>query len=239
MKLLIDIGNTRLKWALARDGQLQQQGVVVHGGKPAGTLAQLPAASIEACWIAQVTGREQEAALQEAIRGQYGCASVFARSTAQWQGLRNAYREPERLGVDRWLAMVAVWQQHRGAACVVDAGTALTADVINANGHHLGGFIAAGLHTQQAAVLGATRFEFRQDTAYSSGLGQDTEACVRQGALFACLGATERARLLAGTEALGVLAGGDAASLHAHLHGSWQLRPALVLEGLLALSQES
>lgn len=237
MKLLIDIGNTRLKWALARDGQFLDQGAISHEGEPAGVLAQLPAARLSACWIAQVTGQAQEATLREAVRSQYACACEFARSSAQWHGLANAYREPERLGVDRWLAMIAAWHEQRGAACVIDAGTALTADVIGADGRHQGGFIAAGLQAQQSAVLGTTRFAFRQDVDYQSGLGRDTESCVRQGALLACLGAIERAARAAGPAARGLITGGDAPLLSRELPDHWQLRPLLVLEGLAALSE--
>ena len=134
------------------------------------------------------------AALGEAIRTHYGVAPQIARTAREWRGLRNAYREPERLGVDRWLAMVAVWHDRHGKACVVDAGTALTADVIADDGCHRGGFIAGGLATQQIAVLGATRFATRdQEARYDGGLGNDTESCVRQGAMLACLGAIDRA----------------------------------------------
>src|SRR3546814_5490867 len=94
-------------------------------------------------------GLTHEHALSEAVRSQLVQIPNFARSSAGWHGLRNAYREPERLGVDRWLAMIAAWHTHRGAACIANAGTALTVDVIDAQGQHLGGIIAAGLAAQQ------------------------------------------------------------------------------------------
>lgn len=239
MKLLVDIGNTRLKWAFARDGQLQPTGAAVHEGEPARVFAQLPAQAVEAVWIAHVTGAQQEAALDAAIRQRYGCAPRYARSLARWRGLENGYADPARLGVDRWLAMVAAWDRRAAAFCVIDAGTALTADCVDDRGRHLGGYIAAGLQTQQRAVLGATRFATRDVTAtYDGGLGRDTEACVRQGAMLACLGAVDRAAAIAGPQATRLITGGDAPLLLPHLAGEWKHRPDLVLEGLLALADD-
>ena len=237
MKLLIDIGKTRLKWALARDGAMVEAGAVAHDGAPADVLERLPAAAVEAVWIAHVTGAELETRLGATVRNRYAVDPQYARSQAQWRGLRSAYDQPERLGIDRWLVMVAAWARRQGACCVVDAGTALTADCIDAQGQHQGGFIAAGLLTQQRAVLGATRFATRAaERRYDGGLGQDTEACVRQGAMLACLGAIDRALALAGPDAQRLITGGDAQTLLAQLPTGWQYRPDLVLEGLLELS---
>lgn len=236
-KLLIDVGNTRLKWALFRDGRWADTGAALHGGEPARTIAALPAATVDTVWLAHVTGAAHEASLRDALRIRYAAEVQLARTGVEWRGLRNAYREPERLGVDRWLAMIAAWHAQRGAACVVDAGTALTIDVIAADGRHRGGLIAAGLETQQRAVLGATRFATRAaDTPYSGGLGDDTESCVRQGAMFACLGAIDRARTLAGPDAACLLTGGDGPLLARQLDARWNLRRNLVLEGLAALA---
>ena len=238
MKLLIDIGNTRLKWACAGPGGLGEATALPHDGDPALVLQSLPMLHPTEVWITQVTGAAQESALADAVQRRYALQPQFARSGAEWRGLRSAYREPQRLGVDRWLAMMAAWATHRGAACVIDAGTALTADVIAADGRHLGGFIAAGLDTQQRAVLGATRFATRDVDAigYQSGLGTDTETCVRQGALLACVGAIERAAAQAGAGAALLITGGDAARLLPHLDLRWRHEPLLVLEGLRQLA---
>lgn len=239
MKLLIDIGNTRLKWVCANADRLGAATAFPHDGDPASALQSLPALDPAEVWITQVTGTAQESALAEAVKGRFSLQPRFARSASEWQGLRNAYREPQRLGVDRWLAMMAAWSMQRGAACVVDAGTALTADVIAADGRHLGGFIAAGLATQQRAILGATRFATQDVDAidYRSGLGIDTESCVRQGALLACVGAIERAAAQADPQAVLLITGGDAARLLPHLGPRWRHEALLVLEGLRQLAE--
>lgn len=237
--LLLDVGNTRLKWGLADAQGLRESGAVVHDGEPAEALRALHLPQPGELWVAHVTGAAHEARLSQTLKALLGRDPRYARSAAQWRGLRNAYAEPERLGVDRWLVMVAAWAERRTAACVVDAGTAMTVDCLDAQGRHLGGIIAAGLLTQQRAVLGHTRFATRDVAAtYDGGLGLDTEACVRQGAMLACLGAIDRAAARAGAGARCLLTGGDAALLLPHLDGRWEHRPHLVLEGLLRLATD-
>lgn len=238
--LLLDVGNSRLKWATAVDAEIRESGALAHDGDPAAAIAALPVPAATAVWIAHVTGAAHEEKLDAELLRRYGAVAQHARAAVQWNGLRNAYAEPQRLGVDRWLVMIAAWAAHRGAACVVDAGTALTIDVIDAVGRHQGGIIAAGLQTQQRAVLGHTRFATRDLAApYGGGFGLDTEACVRQGAMLACLGAIDRGARLAGPGAKLWLTGGDAGQLLPHLDGDWQQRPNLVLEGLLLLAREA
>lgn len=236
MKLLLDVGNTRLKWIEAEGASLSGGGAVEHGGKPADALSRLAVDEPDAIHIASVAGPVNEIALTKTCLARWQQQPRFARSAAQHQGLVNGYADPQRLGVDRWLAMFAAWCTTRGACVVADAGTALTVDIIDASGQHLGGIIAAGLHTSEQAVLGATRFPAREKPlAIHAGLGLDTEACVRQGAMLSVLGAIERAAAQA-PGARRVITGGDAATLLPLLGAGWEHRPALIFEGLLELS---
>ncbi len=234
--LLLDIGNTRFKWAMADNGHLQSAHSEPHHGEPAKLFYTLALPQVEQVWVSQVMGPQHEQKLAEALQSHYGFAPQFARTRAEHRGLRCGYAEPERLGVDRWLAMLALWAQSHHAFCVVNAGTALTFDAVDDGGQHLGGLIAPGLVTSEKAVLDATRFATRpQAPNYGAGLGRDTESCVRQGALHACTGLIERAaRQAAGGR---FISGGDASALLPHLGGGWEWRPNLVLEGLLALAR--
>ena len=240
--LLLDIGNSRIKAAIVRGDALEPLAAASHAGDAVAAIATLPDLDAAATvWISQVLGPAAEARLTDAVQARWARAPRYARSSAELAGLRNAYREPERLGVDRWLVMLAAWSEAPNrAAVIVDAGTALTADVIDASGRHQGGFIAAGLLTAQRAVLGATRFATRDEHArYDAGLGLDTEACVRQGAMLGCLGAIDRAAAIAGAEAQRWITGGDAETLLPGLGAGWRHRPLLVLEGLRALARIS
>lgn len=239
MLLLLDIGNTRLKWTSFEQGQLRPGGAVLHAGAPADALSKLDLDEPVAIRIASVAGPAHELALKKVCLARWQQAPLFARAESQREGLRNAYEQPQRLGVDRWIAMLAAWSAHRGACVVVDAGTALTVDVIDASGQHLGGIIAAGLQTSEKGVLGATRFPARKvPLPVHAGLGRDTEACVRQGAMLSVLGAIDRAAAVA-PDAQRILTGGDAPTLLPFLGAGWNWRPDLLFEGLLALYEPS
>ena len=235
-RLLLDVGNSRLKWALAVDDALAPSRAIAHGGDPAAIVASIDTGMVDAIWIANVTGVQHAGALSAALQARYGREPNFAMPEAERLGLRSAYVNPQRLGIDRWLALLAAWSRVRGAVCVASCGTALTFDAVDTQGRHLGGIIAPGLLTAQQAVLGATRFAGAgPDLAYDDELGRDTEACVRQGALHACAGLVDRLAARQ-PEAACILTGGDAALLHAHLCGRWVVAPDIVLEGLMALA---
>jgi len=238
--LLLDVGNSRLKWAGADASGLRPGGAVEHGGNPAAAVSGIGEESVDAIWIANVTGAALGDKLAAVLKLRYGATPRFAAVQGQCAGLRAAYAEPQRLGIDRWLCLLAAWSETRGPACVASAGTALTFDAVDAQGQHLGGVIAPGLVTMQQAVLGATRFAASgpaQD--YSDGLGRDTDSCVRQGALHAGAGLVERLAARYGKDARCLLTGGDAGRLLPHLGGDWKLRPNLVMEGLLAYARSA
>lgn len=234
--LLIDVGNTRLKWAEESAGQFIAQGALAHEGKPADALSRIEVDEPDEIHIVSVAGPAHELALNKVCLARWQQQPRYARPQPEQLGLRNGYGLAQRLGADRWVAMLAAWSIAGGACVVADAGTALTVDVVDAKGQHLGGIIAAGLQTSEKAVLGATRFPTREQPLENhSGLGLDTEACVRQGAVLSCLGALDRA-VVAQPEAQRFLTGGDAEVLLPHLPG-WQHRPMLVFEGLLTLAR--
>jgi type III pantothenate kinase len=235
MILLLDVGNSRLKWAVARGARLSAVRAVAHHGQPARAVRAIKTPRVSAVWMAHVVG-PLEQQLVGAVRARFGVAPRIVRTRKQFAGLRVAYRDPSRLGVDRFLAMLALWNAARRPFCVAVAGTALTFDAVDARGRHRGGLIAPGLRAAWDAVKGTTRFPLRHNPRYTRGLGADTDACVRQGALYGCAGAIERAaRGAAGRRYLG---GGDARTLRPHLDGRWLVKENLVLEGLLAYARE-
>ena len=237
MILLLDIGNSRIKTAIWNGRSLKAGPTVEHHGEPAQALAKLKGKP-QAVWASNVTGAKHEAELQHAASKLWQQPIHFARSTKKALGVSNSYKEPQRLGIDRWLTLLAGSPLAGGAVVVADAGTALTIDCADQNGKHLGGFIAPGLTTALNATLGNTRFPTRSLSArYTGGLGKDTEACVRQGAYLACLGAIDRGSAAAGQGARKFITGGDAKLLLPNLQGEWEHRPLLVFEGLLALAK--
>jgi type III pantothenate kinase len=235
--LLIDIGNSRVKWALADGPDLVDLRAAPHDGQPAKALRALPLPRARVVWLAHVLGPVHEARLHKVIHHRYGIRPRIARSQDEWGGLHVAYPTPARLGVDRFLAMLGLWATTKKPFCVAMAGTALTFDAVDARGRHQGGLIAPGLTTAWNAVREATRFALPERPGrYARGLGRNTEACVRQGTLYTCAGAIARAARVGGGARF--LSGGDAATLRPHLEGKWTERPHIVLEGLLAYARE-
>jgi type III pantothenate kinase len=152
----------------------------------------------------------------------------------------NAYRNPEKLGVDRWLALIAVHRRTRAPACIVDCGTAVTFDGLDPEGRHLGGLILPGLRMMQDALLGHTQIGLLSPVDGVELLARDTAGAVTSGALFACAGLLElvvgRIARECGRVPEVVLTGSDGAKLQAVLETGSGYEPDLVLQGLAELA---
>lgn len=210
MKLLLDLGNTRLKWQLYEDENNSVSGACVH----ADALQQVElwcALPIEGVWLASVG----QSALAEQLLGQlrgYGFAVHQLSSLAQQAGVTNAYTEPAKLGVDRWLALLAARRHLKAAALLVDAGTAMTLDVLDAEGMHQGGLIVPGLHMMRGSLHSNTAL-LPEAKGHSTCLGINTQQAITAGTLGALLGVlestyTRQAELY--PDLLCVITGGDA-----------------------------
>lgn len=157
MRLLLDLGNTRLKWALEDHGRWHAQGAAAWTedlALLAATWQTLPVPV--AAFGASVVDAEREHAAAAQVRALFGLEVTWLRTPAMACGVRNAYPEPGRLGVDRFLAMVAARAAGAGDCVLIGVGTALTLDALAADGRHLGGLIAPGPRLMQQALLGAT-----------------------------------------------------------------------------------
>lgn len=225
----LDIGNSRTKWRFeGRAGALASPAL-----PSAGDLGRLPGR----VRVAAVAGRQAQVAAS--IRDELGVAAEFAAVTAELGGVVCAYAEPASLGVDRWLALVAAWRQSRGATVVVDAGTAVTVDLVDAGGRHRGGFIAPGLSMMRRALAGQTRdVGFDPPDAEPGGAvpGTTTAAAVAAGTFAMLRGFVEHVvGALAGNSGGAVtvfLCGGDAEALASSLPLDLRVVPELVLDGL-------
>lgn len=239
MKLLIDLGNTSI-----RIGQATAAAdlVLLHSLQHAGhslnaVLAGRPIpAVIESVHVASVAAQASNDALDAWLLSQGLPAPDYAHSVAGLCGVNNSYAEPQRLGVDRWLAVIAAHKQAPGAACVVDAGTAVTVDVVDAQGQHLGGLIAPGVHSQRRSMASGTGQVRPRD--YPEGLqllGQSSEQALAWGSLHSVVALVETLRRELHQQhgvAHWYLTGGEAGILLPQLSTGWQHCPNLVLEGL-------
>ena len=159
MRLLVDFGNTRLKWAEWSDGRLRFGGAFAHAetSLEAGVSAHwrsLP--TPRSIHVASVVDAARERELAHLVQSVFSMSAEFVRSPAHALGIVNAYREPQRLGVDRFLARAALHAQAARAQVLVSCGTALTLDALDASGRHLGGLIAASPALMRRALGMAT-----------------------------------------------------------------------------------
>ncbi|MCP5129207.1 MAG: type III pantothenate kinase [Pseudomonadales bacterium] len=239
--LQLDVGNSGSKWRLLEEGRVVARGT--YRAADEASLAELlnctPA--LQQIWVASVAGPEAESELAAVLAGRWGVQPWFARSTARCGAVRNRYDEPERLGVDRWLAMLAGWQRMQARFCVVDAGSALTFDVVSDSGEHEGGYIIPGPVLMERALLQDTgRVRFAEDVDYALTPGLSTAEAVRHGIALAQTGALALAMDRAGVASSQLLfCGGGGDALRGLLDRGGDYQPDLVFEGLEILAGNS
>jgi type III pantothenate kinase len=240
--LLVDVGNSRIKWVCCERGEFRARGRAVHGAESWGELANrswmdLPRPA--RVLIVSVAGPEVDAMLADWINRTWAIEAEFVVSTAAAWGIRNAYAEPERMGADRWVAMIAA-RALLGpqAGYVVDCGTAVTIDALAADGQHLGGVIVPGIRLMREALYRETR-RIPPETGEPRLLGQSTRDCVWGGALYAVASAIDGIidRMIArhGPGAR-LLTGGGAEAVSPCLQGDYRLEPDLIFTGLRVIA---
>ena len=236
MILELDVGNSRIKWRLLAAGDL----AVVKAGHVPGfdelqRVTELDAA-ITLARMCSVRGGDVNRRLEDWIRAKYSVALVQASVTQSCGGVTNQYADVSRLGIDRWLAMLAAYRRAGGACMVIDSGTALTIDVVDAQGLHLGGHIIPGLRLMYGSLELNTAIRLSDNySAYSQSLGHSTDEAVFNGTVTALLATIkQQSESLARVGDVEIyFAGGDAELLHglAGLDRS-EIVTSLVFDGL-------
>ena len=193
-KLLIDLGNTRVKWAWAEAGELladtagqgdeaEFEGVLRERGGPA------PGEVL----LSSVAGEERTRRVVEACARLWNAPVQRLRSRAEQGGVRCAYADPSRLGVDRWLALVGAVAAYGKPVVVWDLGTAATLDAVDATGQHLGGLILPGPETMRTSLAEKTGLKVPEslDGVQRLSAGRATRECIANGLLAAQVGAAQ------------------------------------------------
>jgi len=237
MILLVDVGNSRMKWAFLRDGALLDRGSLGRAQVDAGgPLDAWPDnAEVDRVLICSVAGAGLDARLEALVRGRLGLSPEWFRARRKTLGIVNAYAEPSHLGSDRWAALLGARGLAGGAVGVVDCGTALTLDVVDAGDRHLGGFIIPGPDLARDSLLSRTGSVREAAGDVDGVLGRSTAACVTNGTLLGLAGAVERwiAEVEAGQERVDWFATGGAwPRLAGLVRRELRHEPDLVLEGL-------
>ena len=242
--LLMDVGNSRIKWGVLDDGDIHRTGHISRERIRETGLqvltTKIPRA-VDDVFVSNVAGTSFATRLSGVVGMHCDCDVRFARTQRSGWGVTNSYTQPRRMGVDRWVAMIGAWAEIQAACLVVDAGTAVTIDALDDEGQHLGGQIIPGVATMATSLSSATSDIPQVRPAPGRGVAdlgmfaRNTAAAVREGAQNAVAGAVDRAIQTLQSNAhepVVVLTGGDASRILNALCESPLHRPHLVLQGL-------
>jgi len=236
-RLLMDAGNSRLKWAVVEAGRWRAQGGSDYADWSA-LKAQLTAGTD--CFIASVASpvhEQQLAALLEAA----GLGATWLAAEAEFAEVKNTYLNPRQLGVDRWMGLIAARRRSRAPALVVSVGTAMTVDALSADGVFLGGVIVPGVSLMRQALQQGTA-RVADAAGHWQAFPRTTADAVQSGIVAALCGAIQLQHVclaeVAGTAPHCLLTGGDAGGLLPHLAVPAEHVPALVLEGMDCVTKE-
>ena len=249
MILVIDVGNTRLKWAwLTSTGLSDQQAVVHRDAKPGiwtGAVFE-PGQRPSRMLVSNVAGPRMAKTLARLAKKVFRVEAEFITAAQEFQGLTNGYLAPSLLGPDRWLALIGAWTRARSALCVVDAGTAVKVDSVDADGLHQGGLIAPGIHMMREALMNKTsdiaKAAMHSTPSLAGVLANNTIGAVSRGAVFALAGMADRVADVVeqstGTKPKLFITGGDAGMITGTMRSHGEIVPDLVLQGLAVIAAQ-
>jgi type III pantothenate kinase len=245
MQLLLDIGNTRIKWALVDRAEIIVDGAVQSNPVDLAQLSlQLRSYNVSAACACCVNSDGTLAAVQDWLRQQYALEAVVIGVRRKAGKISNGYQQISTLGVDRWVAAVGARKLlSEGDLIIVDVGTATTIDWLDVDDVFQGGSILPGLALMRDSLVSGTAHIESSDIDSAQIIGKTTAECVNSGLSYGAVGAVERIveemQTLIGRKARMVLTGGGAEALTSKLRLEVLHEPQLVLLGLLQLSPET
>ncbi len=244
--LLFDLGNTSIKWRLDDSDTGQTEGGFILNSHFLNQSARVPDIWRTAGRVlaASVSGENIKSELVRSLENLGLFIHYWAVSGERACGVTSAYRDAGSLGVDRWLAMVGARSLTGDSFCVVDCGSAITLDVVDRQGVHLGGFIMPGVQLLRESLRRSTaRLSGHYSFDRSPLPGKSTGECISRGISLLLSGIDhwllqwldgsseeEKRRVF--------LTGGDATDIGALLSCNCDVRPGLVLDGLLIQAEK-
>jgi type III pantothenate kinase len=243
--ILLDCGNRNLKAQCYEAGLLRASFVITFDSDWWPRLNQwmqgLPAAH---CYLASVLDAARQAELDQFLAKQFGAAVTRFVSTAKALGVTNGYQQPERLGDDRWMTLLAAREMAAGDCIVIDAGSAITLDLLRADGQHLGGAILPGFNTSIEHFKSIFKYiDFdAPEIAETRQPGCSTEAAIHidyaQTAIEILPELVNSWIQIFDHDATVLLAGGDAGKVQRVLDQPSRIAPDLVFRGIRRLAQQ-
>ena len=238
--LYFDLGNTRVKWAAGAEG-----GVIEYDALDVDlTSLARKYSGCDAVVFASVVKDARRHDFLQSVHARFGSAVHECLVTSAALGVRCGYTDVGRLGIDRWLAVLAGWSRTKAPVLVVDLGTAATLDFVDRSGAHLGGFIVPGLKLGLTALLaGTSNIIVDTDLLFQSNRdpGTSTNEAVYHGSVAAMCAVIETSLIRhqrTEPDAKLLLTGGDAALVARHLGCHYQLQDDLVFAGMKLLHEQ-
>ena len=236
--LLLDAGNSRIKWAFVKNGQWQQHGAASIAELPAlrQVFADLP--QPHKILASNVAGEETAQQLRAACAA-WKLPLEFITARAEQCGVRNGYDRPAQLGSDRWASLIAAWRHEHSACLVVNCGTATTVDALSSSGEFLGGLILPGVEMMRRSLAAGTAQLAAAEGSWRK-FPRNTADAMFSGAIRATVGAIRQQYALLDVPAARCLLSGGAADHVERYLGLPLLRVEnLVLQGLQIIGQEN
>ena len=247
MRLLIDIGNSRLKWSWQAQQRLGPIDAIAYELK---TLANelavlwLEESPPEAVWVASVAKPAVTKILDQFLASHWGLSAHYIQATETGLGVSNAYTEPAQLGCDRWAAMLAAYHLDTHCVMIVDCGSAVTIDAIDNQGHHLGGTISPGISLSNTVLTHHTNLQWHANDSVlpDKVFAVSTAQAIMTGIGHGIIGLIEHAHHQlseSGHHPVVYLTGGDAVYISKALHIEHKYVEDLVLQGLALLADHA
>jgi len=242
--LVVDIGNTRLKWAIQTKDELQPARPVTYDKNNVRATLDQYWASIEPparMLISCVAGDDVCHSVENWVKLHWRIEPSFLVSPDRANGVTNAYAQPEQLGSDRWAAIVEAYNRVNAAVCVIGCGTAVTLDVIDDAGKHLGGLIMPGFVAMKSVLVDKTSLSPDTPIAFAPfHLGTTTQEGIQLGTIYSVPSLVSSTlswlKATAGLSPACILTGGDADLLSAMLDYRHSVDEGLVLKGLARIA---
>ncbi|ODS22361.1 hypothetical protein AB835_14610 [Candidatus Endobugula sertula] len=192
MLLEIDIGNTRIKWRVRQQSQIVAAdnaltALLLDEASFDEVFSEIDLSLIDKVYVASVVPRCHQFLSNWCMR--WSIVPVFAITACYQAGLMNAYNDVSQMGVDRWLALLAAYERSKDPCLIVDAGSAVTIELL-CEGSHLGGYIVPGLNLMRNSLFSDTSQVQVTNTRYPDKpcVGASTEEAVLSGLPLMLLG---------------------------------------------------
>jgi len=237
--LVVDLGNSRVKWGVCEHSTLQDCGGLSYGAASLRRDLSHAWASLEQpgmVMFCAVAPESMVGEFEDCVSSRWNMTPVRLAASREAHGVRCAYRNPHQFGADRWAALVAARHMAPGGAVVVDCGTTTTIDAVDHTGQHLGGVIVPGVSLMRRSLAEGTGRIGRVGDGMIDLRTRDTSGAVATGTVIAVSATVDRivreyqSRL--GDDARTMITGGEADLVMSRSSTAFEKWPDLVLRGL-------